>query len=287
LAGAGAYLFWGVFPLYFLLIAAASPMEVIAYRISCSLVFSLAAAAITGQLGALRALLHERRTFWVLAGAGVLVASNWTIYVWAVLAGHVVDAALGYFVNPLLTALLAVVFLKEKLRPLQIAALSLGALAVLVISVGYGQIPWVALLLALTFGFYGLIKKQVSASVSPLVGLTVETLPITPLALGYIFYLQSTGAGTLLHSPVHTAALLSAGIVTAVPLLLYATAAGRIPLSTLGLLQYICPVGQFLLGVLVFAEQMPPARWAGFALIWVALCVLTWDLLRGRRTVAA
>jgi chloramphenicol-sensitive protein RarD len=275
LFGLSAYLLWGVFPLYFLLIAAAPPLEVIAHRVLWTFVLCLIGVTALRQWNQVRAVVHDRATLLRLVVAGVLVLSNWSIYVFAVLAGHVLDASLGYFINPLVTVMLAVVVLREKPRPLQLTALAIGAVAVLVVVIWYGQIPWVALLLALTFAVYGLIKKQVD--VAPMVGLGLETTLLAPIAATYLIFLSATGVSTLWLNPVHTTALFSAGIVTAFPLLLFAAAARRISLTAVGLLQYACPVMQFILGVTVFGEEMPPARWVGFALIWVALIVLVAD----------
>jgi chloramphenicol-sensitive protein RarD len=277
----GSYLLWGFFPLYFLAVAAASAQEVVAHRIVWTFALAAAGVFLTGRRGRLVAVLRQRRLVGKLWLAGALVTANWSIYVWAVLNDRLIDASLGYFVNPLVTVALAMAFLGERPRRLQLAALAVASSAVVVIAVWYGQVPWVALLLALTFGAYGLIKKQVD--LDPLVGLAVETSPLAPFAAAFIVFLQATGAGTLTSAgPVHTVALLLAGVVTAAPLLLFAAAANRIPLSTLGLLQYACPVLQFLLGVTVFAEPMPTARWFGFGLVWLALAILTVDLLRPR-----
>lgn len=278
--GVVAYTFWAVFPLYFLLVAAASSIEIIWHRIAWSLVFSLVGVLLVRQWRQLLATAKNWRYSGRLAIAGVLVATNWFLYVYSVQNGMLVDASMGYFVNPLVTALLAIIFLGERPRALQLTALAFGSSAVVVISIWYGQIPWMSLSLAFSFGFYGLIKKQVSQEVPPLIGLTLETAPITPIAVGFIIFLQVTGTGTLTSvSPLHTVALCCAGIVTAGPLLLYAASAKRIPLTTLGLLQYICPIGQFLLAITVFGEAMPPARWIGFVLVWIALIILTADLL--------
>lgn len=285
LLAVGAYLCWGVFPFYFLLVAAASPVEVVAHRILWSFVFCLAVAAVLRMLPDLRAVLRDRRLFVGLALAGVLVSANWMIYVWGVLNNHVVDAALGYFINPLFTVTLAVLVLREKLRPAQWVAVGIGAAAVLVIAIGYGQVPWVALALAVTFGIYGLVKNRVGGRVSPLVGLTVETTAIAPLALVFLVWLEVSGTGTFLTvGPVHTIGLLSAGVVTAIPLLLFAGASSRIPLSMMGLIQYLTPVLQFAFGVWVNHEVMPLPRWIGFGLVWVALVVLTIDSLRATRS---
>jgi chloramphenicol-sensitive protein RarD len=281
----GAYLLWGAFPLYFKLLSAADAFEIIGHRVLWTFVFCVAGVLLWREWGHLREVLANRRLFWRLAAAGVLVTVNWSIYVWGVLNDHIVDAALGYFINPLVTVGLAVVVLHEQLRTAQKVAVVIGAAAVVVIAIGYGQVPWVALSLAVTFGLYGLMKKQVGGIVSPLVGLTVETTMLAPLALGYLIWLQSVGTSAYLaHGPGLTVGLTLAGVVTAVPLLMFAAAASRIPLSMMGLIQYLTPVIQFSLGVWVNHEVMPAPRWIGFSLVWVALIVLTVDSLRAART---
>lgn len=279
-----AYLLWGAFPLYFKLISAAGPFEIIGHRVLWTFVFCLLAVVGWRETGHLKEVLADRRLFWGLTGAGVLVTVNWTIYVWGVLNDHVVDAALGYFINPLFTVALAVLVLHERLRLAQWVAVGVAAVAVLVIAIGYGQVPWVALSLAVSFGLYGLVKKQVGGRVSPLVGLTIETTMLAPVALAFLVWLQATGASNLLrHGPGLTVGLVAAGIITAIPLLLFAAASARIPLSMMGLIQYVTPMLQFIFGVWINHEAMPPARWAGFALVWVALIVLTVDSLRAAR----
>lgn len=279
-----AYLIWGAFPFYFKLLSAAGPWEIIGHRIVWTFVFCLIAVALWRQLGHLREVAISPKLFWGLTGSGVLVTINWSIYVWGVLNDHVVDAALGYFINPLVTVTLAVLVLKEKLRIAQKVAVGVGALAVIVITLGYGQVPWVALSLAITFGLYGLAKNRFGGRVSPLVGLTVETTVLTPFALAFLVWLQANGSGHLVSSgPGLTIGLIAAGLVTAVPLVMFAAAAGRIPLSMIGLIQYLTPTIQFAFGVWVNHEVMPPSRWAGFALVWVALILLTVDSIRAAR----
>lgn len=279
-----AYLLWGAFPFYFAFIKAAAPVEIIGHRVVWSFLFCLAGVLIWREVPQLRQTLRDRRLFAGLALAGALVSVNWLIYVWGVLNDHVVDAALGYFINPLITVSLAIVVLGERLRPVQKIALGIGALAVLVIAVGYGQVPWVALALAGTFATYGLVKKRVGGRVTPLVGLTVETTLLSPVALSYLIWLQSVGQGTFLnHGTGHTLALAAAGAVTAIPLLLFAAASSRIPLSMMGLIQYLTPVLQFAFGVWINHEVMPTPRWIGFGLVWVALVLLTVDSLRASR----
>ena len=284
LLAVAAYLLWGGFPLYFHLLAAADPVEIIGHRIFWSFLFCLAGVLVWREWGHLRTVLATPRLFWGLAAAGVLVSVNWLIYVWGVLNNHIVDAALGYFINPLFTVGLAVLVLRERLRTVQKVAVAVGLIAVIVIAVGFGQFPWVALSLAVTFGTYGLVKKQVGGTVSPLVGLTVETALLAPLALGYLIWLQFTGnSAYLANGPGLTIALTLAGAITAVPLLLFAAASGRIPLSMMGLIQYLTPCIQFAIGVWVNHEAMPPSRWIGFGLVWVALVLLTIDSLHAAR----
>lgn len=280
-SGIAAYTLWGVLPLYFPLLAPAGPVEIIAHRVVWSLGFCLLLLAATRSWDGFLAALRDRRTLGVLALASALLAVNWLVFVYGVLNDHVVDTALGYFVNPLVTVALAVLVLHERLRPVQWVALGFAGSAVAVISVGYGTVPWIALVLATTFGVYGLLKNRVGRTVAAVPGLAVETLVLAPFALGYLAFL--TTAGTLAfghHGPWHVVALVASGVVTAVPLLLFGTAARRLPLSTVGLLQYIAPTLQFLIGVVVLGEHMPPARWWGFGLVWVALVLMTVDGLR-------
>ena len=279
-----AYGLWGLFPFYFMLLDKAGPLEIVGHRVVWSLVFCLIGVILWRGLPELRDVLRRPRLRNGLMLGGAMVSVNWLVYVWAVLNNHVVDTALGYFINPLFTVALAVLVLGERLRPAQWAAVGIGAAAVLVIAVGHGQVPWVALGLATSFGLYGLVKNRVGGRVSPLVGLTVETGGLTPIALGYLVWLQAAGAGSFTgYGPDHTLLLVGAGLVTALPLLLFAGAASRLPLSTMGLIQYVAPVIQFGIGVWVNQEQMPPARWIGFGLVWVALIVLTADSLRAHQ----
>lgn len=282
-----AYLLWGAFPFYFHLLAAAGPVEIIGHRIFWSFLFCIVGVALVREWSHLREVLATPRLFWGLAGAGVLVSINWLVYVWGVLNDHIVDASLGYFINPLFTVALAVLVLRERLRTAQKVAVGVALVAVVVIAVGFGQFPWVAITLALTFGTYGLVKKQVGGAVSPLVGLTLETAMLAPIALGYLLWLQFTGASAYLaNGPGLAIALTLAGAVTAVPLLMFAAASSRIPLSMMGLIQYLTPLIQFSIGVWVYHEAMPPSRWVGFGLVWVALVLLTVDSLRAARRPA-
>ncbi|SFJ79024.1 chloramphenicol-sensitive protein RarD [Cellulomonas sp. KH9] len=287
-AGVAAYALWGALPLYFPLLAPAGPFEVIAHRVVWSLLFCLVLLLVTRTWGAFVDILRDPGLVLRLTLAAVLLAVNWLVFVHGVTTGHVVDAALGYFINPLVTIALAVVVLGERLRPVQWAAVAFGAAAVVVITVGYGRPPWIALVLAASFGTYGLIKSRLGPRVGALPGLAAETAVLVPVALGYLLWLHVVGQGTFAPG-LHGLALMGTGVLTAVPLLLFNSAARRLPLSTVGLLQYLTPVLQLAIGVLVAGERMPPARWWGFGLVWVALIVLTVDGLRHarRRPVAA
>lgn len=284
LLGTGAFFLWGAMPLYFPLLEPARPLEIIAHRVVWSLIFCLVLLAATRQLRGFVIALRTPRTLGVLAVAAVLIVTNWTVYVYGVLSGHVLDAALGYFINPLVTVLLAVTVLRERLRPAQWVAVGVGGAAVVVISTGAGGLPWIALVLAASFGLYGLVKNRVGRTVEALPGLAVETAVLTPVALVYLGWLGATGAGTFgTEGAGHALLLASAGVVTALPLLLFSAAARRLPLSVVGLLQYLGPALQFVFGLLVFHEHMSPTRWAGFALVWLALVVLSVDGLRAAR----
>lgn len=282
--GIGAFVVWGGMPLFFPLLVPAGPLEIIAHRVVWSLVFCVVLLAVTRSLGGFRRALTTPRTLGVLAVASALIVVNWTVYVYGVLSGHVLDAALGYFINPLVTVLLGVLVLRERLRPVQWVALGVGAAAVVVISTGVGGLPWIALVLAGSFGLYSLVKNRVGRTVAALPGLAVETTVATPFALAYLAWLAVQGTGTFASEGAgHALLLASAGIVTALPLLLFSGAARRLPLSVLGMLQYLGPALQFLCGLLVFHEHMPPVRWIGFGLVWLALVLLTADGLRHAR----
>lgn len=279
-----AYLLWGAFPFYFKAVAAADPFEIIGHRVLWTSLFCLLGVLVWREGRHLREVLATPKLFGGLAAAGVLVTVNWSIYVWGVLTDHIVDTALGYFINPLFTVTLAVFVLRERLRRAQWVAVGIGVVAVAVITIAYGQVPWVALSLAVTFGLYGLVKKQVGGRVSPLVGLVTETALLAPVALAFLVWLQASGRSNFLaHGPGLAVGLALAGAVTAIPLLLFAAASSRIPLSMMGLIQYLTPVIQFSIGVWVNHEAMPTPRWIGFGLVWLALVVLTLDSLRAAR----
>ncbi len=278
--GLAAYAMWGLFPLYFRRLEGVGPVEIIAHRVLWSLIAAVILVVVLRRMDELETVLRQPRTVLVLAAAGVLIALNWLIWVWGVNAGHTLDAALGYFINPLFSAFLGVLLLRERLRTMQWVAFGIGTAAVIVLIVGYGAVPFVALGLATTFGVYGLLKKQVGGNVTPLAGLVVETAAVAPIV---IVYLISIGGTRPLPGATTPWLLLAiAGPVTLAPLLAFAAAARRLPLSTVAMLQYIAPIGQFIIGWLVFQEQMPAARWAGFGLIWLALVIFAVDGLRQR-----
>jgi chloramphenicol-sensitive protein RarD len=289
--GASAYLLWGLFPLYWPLLEPSDSLEVLAHRVLWSLLFVGLLLAATGRTANLRAVAADRGLVLRLALAAVIVAVNWGAYIYGVTSDQVVETSLGYFINPIVTVLLAVLVLGERLRPAQWTALGLAFLAVLVLSVENGRPPWLALLIAFSFAAYGLIKK--TAAVGAVEGLAVETAVLLPVAAGYLGYLVATGASTFgTEGLAHVGLLASSGLVTAVPLLLFASAATRVSLTTLGVLQYLAPTMQFLIGVLVLGEPMSPAKLAGFALVWSALALFTADVVRHHRrqqrlTVAA
>jgi chloramphenicol-sensitive protein RarD len=290
LYGIAAYGLWGIFPLYFRLLERSGAVEVVVHRVLWSLLVCAVVVAAVRGWAELRATLAIPQRVVTLGVGAVLLAVNWGVYVYAVNSGQVVEASLGYFVNPLVTVLLGVIVLRERLRPWQWAALGVGALAVAVLALAYGRPPLIALTLAVSFGLYGLIKNRVGASVGALTSLTTETVVLAPPAAAVLAWLELHGQGHFTQdAPWQGILLATSGLATVAPLLLFAAAARRVPLSTVGLLQYLTPVLQLLCGVVLFGEHMPPARWAGFALVWLALVVLTADTLRAasRRRVAA
>ncbi|NUT92334.1 MAG: EamA family transporter RarD [Saccharothrix sp.] len=276
--GAGAYVIWGMFPAFWPLLAPAASTEILAHRIAWSLAFMLLVTAVLGRWSSLRTL--SARGWLMVAAASALIAVNWGVYIYAVNTGHVVEAALGYFINPLVSVVLGVLVLRERLRGLQYAALAIAVAAVVVLAVDYGRLPWISLVLACSFGVYGLIKKTVPLDATS--SLTAESMVLGPVAVGYLLWLG--GAGTFHdHGLGHAALLASTGLVTAVPLMLFGAGARRVPLTTMGMLQYLAPILQFAWGVFVVHEPMPASRWFGFAMVWAALAVFTLDALRSRR----
>lgn len=282
LLGVAAYACWGLFPLYWPLLEPAQPMEIVAHRIVWSLVFVLLILLIRRRWAWLRAVAHDRRRLGLLVVAAVVISVNWGMYIWGVNSGHVVETSLGYFINPLVTVLIGVLLLGERLRRLQWWAVALAAVAVAVLTVDYGRPPWIALVLAFSFATYGLAKKKVA--LPAVESLAVETALLALPAVLLLAALQARGTAEFGDASAGLALLLvGAGVVTAIPLLLFGAAAPRIPLSTMGLMQYLTPVMQFLIGVLVRHEAMPTSRWVGFTLVWGALVLLSADSLHAAR----
>ncbi len=281
LLGLAAYSMWGLFPLYWTLLRPAGAVEILAHRVTWSLVVLVVLTVLLRRTTQLRTIVTTPRLLGLLTLASVVIGVNWGGFIWGVNNDRVVEVSLGYFINPLVTVLLGVVVLGERLRPLQWAALGLAAVAVVGLTVEYGHPPWIAFLLAGSFGTYGLVKKK--AGLGAVESLTFETLVLVPLAIGYIAWLGSQGSASFGTEGVgHALLLASTGLVTAVPLICFGAAATRVSLTTIGLMQYVAPTIQFGLGVLVFHEEMTPAKWAGFGLVWVALAVITTETLRHR-----
>jgi len=282
-AGAGAYTLWGLFPLVFHQLRDVEPVEILLHRVVWSFVVVAGLLALAGHRRWYDAVRSTPHGFRNLSAAAVLIAVNWLVYIWAVNNDHVVEAALGYYINPLITVALGVVVLDERLRRRQVVALAFGAASVVVLTIAYGRVPWVALVLACSFAAYGFIKKTVPVKATT--SLAVETAVLLPAAVVGMVALQVRGDAAFLDgSGSRDLLLVSLGVVTAVPLLLFGTAATRIPLSMLGLLQYLTPTMQLIIGVAVFGEPLPPERLAGFLLVWFALAVLASDALRTLRS---
>jgi chloramphenicol-sensitive protein RarD len=282
LLGLAAYALWGLFPLYWPLLEPAGAVEILAHRIFWSLVVMVVLVLAARRTAQLRRILDDSRVRAILTAAAVLIAVNWGTYIWGVNNHHVVETSLGYFINPLVTVLMGVVLLGERLRRLQWIALGIALVAVLALTIEYGRPPWIALVLAFSFGSYGLAKKKANAGAVE--SLAVETMVLAPLALAYIAWLTVTGASNFAdHGTGHAVLLASAGIITAVPLICFGGAATRVSMTTIGLLQYVTPTIQFAIGVFLYGEPMPAMRWAGFALVWVALVIFTAETLNHRR----
>lgn len=282
LLGVAAYGIWGAFPLYWPLLEPAGAVEILAHRILWSMLTMGVLVVVLGRGRHLRAILADRRTRTLLTVGAIVIAVNWATYIWGVNNGHVVETSLGYFINPLVTVLMGVLILGETMRRLQWMALGVAALAVVVLTVDYGRPPWIALVLACSFGTYGLAKKQ--ADTGAVEGLAFETAVLAPVAAAYVGWLVVVGeSGFGSHGLGHAALLMTTGAVTALPLICFGAAATRLPMVTLGLLQYLAPVLQFVVGLLVFHEEMPVGRWIGFGLVWLALVVFTVESVNHRR----
>ena len=283
LFGVSAYSLWGAFPLYWPLLEPANPLEIVSHRAVWTLVFCFIVLAATKALKTTLVTLKRPTVAIKLFLTSLLISINWLVYIWATNNEHVVEASLGYYINPLIIIGFGVIFLKEKMRPLQWAAVSIATLGVLVLTFDYGRLPWIALALAVSWGSYGLIKKQLG--LGALEGLAIETFISSFFYLAYLVYIGNQGTGQFGQSWGLTVLLISAGAVTAIPLLLFNGSTNRLPFTTIGLLQYITPTLQFSIGVWVLNEDMPTARWIGFLIIWAALVTLAIDLIRSSRTV--
>lgn len=282
LSGTAAYVLWGAFPLYFPLLEPGGALEILAHRVLWSALTMALVLVLLRRVGHVREVLADRRKVRLLAVAAAVITVNWGSYIWGVTHERVVEASLGYFINPLVTVLMGVLVLGEQLRRMQWLAMGVATTAVVVLTVDYGHPPWIALVLAFSFGTYGLAKK--SADTGAVESLAIETTMLAPFAALYLGFLVATGAsGFAQHGVGHALLLASSGIVTSVPLVLFGAAATRVSMVSLGLLQYLAPILQFALGVVWFGEEMPPGRWAGFVLVWVALVIFTFESLHNRR----
>lgn len=283
LAGVGAYLIWGVVPLYWQLLKPASALEILAHRVVWSLGLLLVIVYFRNLMVEVKAALVDKQKMLLLFFASILITINWGVFIWAVNNGHVIETSLGYFINPLVSVALGVIVLKEKLRTLQKVAVGFTFIAVTFLTITLGHPPYIALSLAFSFGFYGLVKKM--ANVDAIPSLTIETLMLTPFFSVFLFYLNSKNELSFVnHGTTHSFWLATAGIVTVVPLLLFGTAVVRIPLVVLGLLQALGPILQFILGYLVFDEPMNLARWIGFLIVWLAVSVFSYDAIKTYRS---
>jgi len=274
---------WGLFPLYLPILQPASALEIVSHRAVWTMVFCIIVLAITHALKTTLATFKRPKVAVKLFTTTILISINWLVYIWATNNNHVVEASLGYYINPLIIIAFGVILLKEKMRPLQWAAVSIATIGVIVLTVDYGRLPWVALALALSWGTYGLVKKQLG--LGALEGLAIETMIAFIPYCGYLMFIGAKGDGQFGNSIGLTALLISAGAITAIPLLLFNGSTNRLPYSTIGLLQYITPTIQFSIGVWVNNEAMPTARWVGFIFIWLALITLAGDLVKSGRAV--
>ena len=282
LSAALAFLCWGLFPIYFHALGDVPPVQILAHRVLWSLGFLLVVLAVRRQWKWL-ALVRQPRVFWSFAASALLLSANWLVYIWAVKNGHVIEASLGYFINPLVNIMFGYLLLKERMRPAQWGAIAIAALGVGWLTWQSGSVPWIALVLAATFGAYGLLRK--TAALGALEGLSFETMVLFPFAAAYVGWLSVTGDNAFVNAPLDATRILLvlAGPITAIPLLLFATGARKIPLSILGLLQYLSPTIQFLLGVWLFHEAFSSERLVGFLMIWAALALFAGEgLLRSR-----
>ena len=283
LFGVSAYLIWGSFPLIITASAFANPLETVVWRVVFGFLFAAVLVSITKAWRPIIELARSPKKLGWIAVAALFIFINWETYVIAVVTGNTIESSLGYFINPLITILFAVVILKEKLRPMQWVALSIGLVAVIVLTVDYGRPPWFALILALSFAIYSLAKNKVGRSIPALQSFTLESAIVMPVALIQLVVVASMGPLMLFTGVFETTVLIGFGILTAIPLILFGAAASRIPLASIGFIQYLTPTMQFLIAYFILLEPMPPARWIGFGLVWISLAVLTFDAIRSRR----
>jgi chloramphenicol-sensitive protein RarD len=283
LFGVSAYTLWGLFPIYWPLLKPANPLEIVSHRAVWTLVFCFIILALTKTLKSTLSLLKHPKIVAGLFLSSILISINWIIYIYAANNEHVIEASLGYYINPIVVIATGVIVLKEKMRPLQWLAVGIATLGVAVLTIDYGRLPWIALGLAFSWGSYGLVKKQLG--LGALEGLSIETLLSSGFYLGYLIWLGNSGEGHFTYSLTLTLLLIGGGAVTAIPLLLFNGSTNRLPLTLVGLLQYITPTIQFCIGVWYYHEDMPTARWVGFFIIWVALMSLAIDLIKSGRTV--
>jgi chloramphenicol-sensitive protein RarD len=283
LFGVSAYTLWGLFPIYWPLLKPASPLEIVSHRAVWTLVFCFIILALTKTLKSTLSLLKRPKIVAGLFLGSILISINWIIYIYAANNEHVVEASLGYYINPIVVIATGVIVLKEKMRPLQWLAVGIATLGVAVLTIDYGRLPWIALGLALSWGSYGLVKKQLG--LGALEGLSIETLLSSGFYLAYLIWLGNQGEGHFTYSLTLTLLLIGGGAVTAIPLLLFNGSTNRLPLTLIGLLQYITPTIQFCIGVWYYNEDMSTARWVGFLIIWVALMSLAIDLVKSSRSV--
>ena len=283
LFGVSAYSLWGLFPIYWPLLKPANPLEIVSHRAVWTLVFCFIILALTKTLKSTLSLLKHPKIVAGLFLSSILISINWIIYIYAANNEHVIEASLGYYINPIVVIATGVIVLKEKMRPLQWLAVGIATLGVAVLTIDYGRLPWIALGLAFSWGSYGLVKKQLG--LGALEGLSIETLLSSGFYLGYLIWLGNSGEGHFTYSLTLTLLLIGGGAVTAIPLLLFNGSTNRLPLTLVGLLQYITPTIQFCIGVWYYHEDMPTARWVGFFIIWVALMSLAIDLVKSGRSV--
>lgn len=282
LSGIGAYALWGFFPIYWKYLHDVPALQVIGHRIGWSFLLLMLVILVSGQWNEFGSSVSQPKVIGIYTIAGVLLSINWLVYVWGVNAGFIVETSLGYFINPLLSVLLGVIFLRERLRPAQWIPVAIAAIGVIYLTAVYGRLPWIALSLAFSFGFYGLVKKL--APLGSLHGLTLETGIVFPAALIYLLIVEASGTGAFLHdSTLIDLFLVGAGVVTTIPLLMFASAAREIPLTLIGLLQYIAPTLQFLIGVFIYKEPFDRSHFIGFGIVWVALVIFWVENYLSRR----